>query len=179
MARLRKTNPTTRSRLAAKGVRRLSSRGSSLIELLIAAALFGVALLAVVPLFVRAIGDVRTGSTRSTASVLAQNALEAWSPPVAPASSTPARRREFYSFERRRWLASPPSPPDRTLWVRLTTVRRYPLSAVDDGRISISESGGDDNGSPGIALLGVTVSVSRDVGSRPLAQMELYEWTDD
>lgn len=158
-----------------------AGRGWTLIELLLASVLFLVALLAAAPLFMRAVHDVRTGAARSAASALAQNGLELSTPPARGAATYPASRVEYYSFERRLWLASPPVPPDRALWVRETTRRRYPLSAIADGRLDAGESApsgpGRPRSGPRVWLVGVEVRVSRRLGSQPVASLERLEWT--
>lgn len=159
-----------------------AERGWSLIELLAATTLFLVALLAAAPLFMRAVHDVRTGAVRSAASILAQNGLEAWRPPPGGSPAAPVARREYYSFAQRRWLAVPPAPPDRALWVRETSVRRYPLDAITDGRVEVAEAapgGGRGRGGPRLGLLGIEVKVSRPAGERPVAGLERLEWTRD
>lgn len=168
-----------RSAPGRRRVRLEAVGGWSLIELLLASALFLVALLAATPLFVRAVGDVRAGGVRSTASALAQDALESALPP--PVAGSPVARVEYYSFERRHWLAEPPAPPDRALWVRETKGLLYPLAAISDGRVAPGEStpGGDCRpaDSPAICLLGVRVELSRRPGGRPVVTLERLEWT--
>lgn len=155
-----------------------TGRGSSLIELLLASLLFLAALLAAAPLFMRAVRDVRAGAARSAAAALAQNGLEVVAPPWADEP-----RVEHYSFDRRRWQVEPPAAPDRSLWVRETALRRYPLGAIDDGRLEPGESAPHDGRRPPealrVGLIGVEVRVSRRAGGRPVASLERLEWTVD
>lgn len=171
--------PTSAPRAAAtrpsRGTgRSLGRRGSSLIELLLAAALLGVALLAVAPLFVRAAVDLAAGEARSTAALLAQNALEGWSAVQVGRLET---RVEYYSVGLGRWLDSPPPVPDLTRWVRETRIERYPLAAVTDGRLDRSEALPADSTAPGVDLLAVRVTLSRRAGGRPIARLERLEWS--
>lgn len=150
-------------------------QGSSLVELLLALVLFHVALLAVAPLFLRAVRDVRTGGIRSAASMWAQDRLEA-SPPRAAAVAAGRRTAvEYFSAETREWLAEPP-PVDRLLWVRRTTVRRYPLSAIADGRIDPVESAARGDQPPRVVVAGVEVEITRRLGGPPIVILERLEW---
>ncbi len=151
-----------------------ATSGQTLVEVLIASALVLVGLTAAAALFTRAVLDVRTGAERSTAAVHAQSGLEGSALP-------PATGIEYYSAEGRRWLSTPPLPPDRLLWVRETRLRRYSWAALDDGRIERDEVRPSPDPAVGAALglLEIEVRVARGVGARPLARLERWVWTAD
>ena len=158
---------------AGPGRRRSESRGSSLIELLIAAALLGVALMALAPLFLRAAADVRQGASRSRAAALAQEALEMWRPGAATGA---APRIEYYDRSQRRWIDGAPAPGE-ALWVREISVRSYPAGAAEDGRLERSEAHAAATPiDAGAGLLSIRVAVARRLGDPPLVRLERIEW---
>lgn len=162
--------PAAISRRAA-ALRPPSGNGSTLIELLLAAVMLGIALLAVAPLFVRAVLDVRVGAVRSTAAAHASAALEAWSPIAeGPAS------REFYSRADGRWIEGSPPDPEAALWIRTAASARYSLSALSDVRLERGEAGGPVTG---VGLVGLRVSLSRSPGERAIVRLERFDWISE
>jgi hypothetical protein len=164
--------------------RRLGPSGWSLLELALAALFFEVALLGVAPLFVRAVADVRVGGERAQAAALAASRLESAATPGSPSAPLPGSSREFYSRAERRWLASMPPPPDLALWVASTTIRRYPLTSIDDGRVDRAEALGDPDpdpttGPPPIRLEGREIVLARTLGDRPELILESFRWVVD
>lgn len=139
-----RTRPTHHSRASLRVVTTLLSRrgprrrptGWTLVELTAAAALLLVALLAVVPLFIRAIRDVASGQSSSRASILAQNGLERLERPVPVDSTVPL---EFFSLAEQIWEPEPPAEPDEVLWTRDGVVRYLGLPALEDGLIEDGE----------------------------------------
>ncbi len=153
----------------ASDARRAAPRASgfSLLELLLAATILGVVLLVTAALFARAVRDVRTGALRSRAAVHAQNGLEGFAG---------APRIEHRALGDGRWAEGPPEPSSPAGWLRRTSVRYYPLSAVDDGWLGAAEAVPTDDEIPGIGLRAVEISVSTGLGERPIAHLVRLEW---
>lgn len=116
--------------------RPLAGGGWTVVELLVAAALLLVGLLALVPLFVRAVRDVARGAAISKAAVFGQDGLERGGrlrPGLLPIPTEYLRRRQ------RAWSTTPPSPPEQAAWLREGSVRYVELSALEDGLVDDSE----------------------------------------
>ncbi len=162
-------------KLSQRPARRLG-RGYSLLEVLLASGLLLVAVLAVASLFSRAVLDVRSGAERSAAAAIAQSTLEATRLPSSGMTSAALSSWAYFSRDARRWRTGQPPGPDLALWVRETVVRRYPLSAVRDGRLDRGEAEPATGEPPGVGLFGIEVRVARRIGGRPLARLERLEW---
>ncbi len=152
-----------------------------MLELLLAAVMFEAALLAAAPLYVRAAGDVRDAAEGAQAASLAASRLELLAAPDSAASSETGSSFEFFSGDQRRWLPTPPALPDRTLWIASTTVRRYPLNSIEDGRIEPSEGLTDSDwdpadGPPPVRLESVEVALARTVDGHRRLTLERIEW---
>lgn len=142
--------------------------GGALLELLLASALFLVAVLSVTPLFLRAAGDVRAGRERSEAAALAEGLIE----------SGAETGLHFHSVAGRRWARRPPAAPDRASWTARVDLRVYPLDALDDGRIEAAEASTETDGSAEapVRLLGREVELTRTVGGVPVVRLIRFIW---
>lgn len=145
-------------------------RAFGLLELLVAMVLFIAAVLAGVPLLIRGLLDIRTGGELSAAVTHAGSAVEvtALRRSLDGAGGEPLV--EHFSRRERRWIPSPPEPPDRSLWERRTALHPYPLEALDDGLLDEEEA--LPAGADGTAFVAVDVEVLRP-GGRGVPEVRL------
>ncbi len=121
-------------------------RGLSLVEVLVAAALFLVVVIGVLPLFTRAMGANVAGNEATQGSAFARSQIEQAlqlpfnSAGLAPTGNNPIRH--YYSAKSRTWVPGPPPSDgsDRALWTREIRVRQYHVSALADGRVEETEA---------------------------------------
>lgn len=142
----------------------LLDKGFGLLELLLAAALFLVVVLGALPLFVRAILDVRAGRDRSVASDHGRSQIER-SSALGLSAEPAASRLEYYSATQGEWRSAAPEGEDQVLWIRRTTVRLYPLGAIEDGRLDPAEALEPGAGTDGGELTEIEVEVGRGLRS--------------
>jgi hypothetical protein len=114
----------------------LSARGFTLVELTVAGALLGVALLALAPLYTSSVRALALGRSRAEAAIEVRNGLERWAGSLPPEG---ASGREYFSFEERAWSSEPPVETDLTLYVREGTVRYLELDSISDGLVDAHE----------------------------------------
>ena len=124
-----------------KPTRRAS--GFSLLEVLIAAALFGALVLGIVPLFVRAASLLHAGRGSTEAAHFTHSRAEEilglpWDGPALFAES--AGESVFVDYRAtgaNRWSSRRPETP--VAWIRTTTLRRFAVEALDDGYLALAE----------------------------------------
>ncbi len=129
-----------------RGPRPCRAAGLSLVEVLVAAALFLVVVIGVLPLFTRAMGANVSGNEATQGSAFARSQIEEFlqlpfnSANLAPTDGNPIRH--YYSAASRAWVAGAPPADgsDRALWTREVRVRQYHVSALADGRIEETEA---------------------------------------
>lgn len=122
-------------------LRSTTQRGFSVIEVLIAAAIFLIIALGILPLFTQAIRNNMAGRDATDVSNLGKSRVEEllqvpFDALQVPAAGTVGVLTEFYSQRDRQWKTfTPPLPTDDpALWLRTTRVRQYSLSdLLDDG----------------------------------------------
>ncbi len=120
--------------------------GLSLVEVLVAAGLFLIVVIGVLPLFTRAMGANVSGNEATQGSAFARSQIEELlqlpftSANLAPTGNNPIRH--YYSAETRTWQPGlpPPDGSDPALWTREISVRQYHVSALADGRIEDTEA---------------------------------------
>ncbi len=126
--------------------RALCETGLSLVEVLVAAALFLIVVIGVLPLFTRAMGANVAGNEATQGSAFARSQIEeALQLPFNSGNLTPTGNnpiRHYYSAARRTWVAGDPPADgsDRPLWTREIRVRQYHVSALADGRVDETEA---------------------------------------
>jgi prepilin-type N-terminal cleavage/methylation domain-containing protein len=133
------------TRDAARGSR--SARGLTLIEVLIAAALLGVIMVGMIPLFTRSILANQAGWESSRVSSLGKSQVEQYieagfnTPPLTLAAGSELVSVDYYSDAHHEWMpGEDPETDDSGLWFRTTSVRQYHISAVDDGILDPAEA---------------------------------------
>jgi prepilin-type N-terminal cleavage/methylation domain-containing protein len=140
--------------------RSLREKGFSLIEVLIAALIFLVVVIGVLPLFVRSIANNVAGSDYMNAANNGRSGLEQYhkldfnDPLLAPAGTgTSATYVDYWAMDPTKtssgqWVTTVPasSSGQRVLWNRTTTVRQYSVDALADGNLTVDEAlpGGTD-----------------------------------
>lgn len=121
--------------------RRGWSAGFTLIEVLIAAVLFLVVALGVLPLFQQAIRTNTAGQDSTDVSNLARSRVEEFmqipydSPLLQVTAGTENVIEDYYDRATEEWIDGTPPDPTAADWLRTTTIRWYNVSAVrgDDG----------------------------------------------
>ncbi len=129
-------------------------RGFSLIEVLVAAVLFLVVSLSILPMFQRAIRTNNSGQDSTDISNLARSRVEELmqidygSGLLAVTAGTENVTVDHFLRESKTWVAGPApaipaDPDDPPIWERTTTIRNYGVAAVfgDDG--STADPGDD------------------------------------
>ena len=133
------------SRLEARGPateRACGEKGFSLIEVLIAAAIFLIVALGIVPFFTQAIVNNRTGADFTQSTNYAKSELERLyslpfsSPNLQVTVGTAAVTVSYFSRRNQAWvpaIVSTTAAPDVALWTRTVTIRQYDLSHMLSG----------------------------------------------
>lgn len=120
-------------------VTRRRGDGFSLIEVLIASAIFLTIALGVLPLFSRSLRDNRSGAESTELTNLARSRLEEFfqlpfdSPRLTLATGIELVFDEYYSQSSESWKTGAPPTADPAVWTRTTRVRQYQIGALDDG----------------------------------------------
>lgn len=137
--------------------------GFSLIEVLVAAVIFLIIALGVLPFFTIAIRDNRSGAESTELANMARSRLEKFSqlpfdaPDLTLEAGTSAKTiSDYYSFADKEWRScSSPCPPteDAGAWLRTTTVRQYSIGALDDGVLEPATEALDDTAPAGAVHL--------------------------
>lgn len=115
----------------------------SLLEVLVASALFGVLVLAILPLFSRAALLNQAGRRATLAAHLAGSRAEEllrrpFEPPALGApSDSETTTVEYRAHGARVWTSDRPQDPPE--WIRTTTLRFYPATALADRELSADE----------------------------------------
>lgn len=124
--------------------RRTARRGFSLIEATLAAALFLMIVIGILPLFTQAtIQNLEGRESTGVANVARSRAEELLqlpfnSVPLTITNGTELQAVEYLVPDTDVW--STETPDSRLLWTRTTTVRQYNVSALDDGLLSATEA---------------------------------------
>lgn len=118
------------------------SRGFSVVEVLIASAIFLVIAVGLLPLFAQSItsnlaGRETTDSTNHGRSRLEEMDQLSFSSPllVIPAGSTEGVAQEYWSQKDKVWKAGAPPVADPALWLRTTSVRQYTVTDLADNGV--------------------------------------------
>ena len=132
--------------------------GFSLVEVVIASAIFLVIAIGVLPLFTRSINSNLIGNDYMNAANHGRSGLETFhqmdfnSAALSPdPAATSKEVKDYWSQGDPQktgdegWLATPPTTA-QTLWQRTTTVRQYSVNALADGNLKTDEAlpGGTD-----------------------------------
>jgi prepilin-type N-terminal cleavage/methylation domain-containing protein len=129
------------SRLEARGSvpdRARGEKGFSLIEVLIAAGIFLIVALGIVPFFTQAIVNNRAGADYTQSTNYAKSELERLfslpmsSPDLQVTVGTSAVTVQYYSQTTHTWVTTLTSG-DVALWTRTVTIRQYSLSGMLNG----------------------------------------------
>jgi len=126
---------------------RRPGRGFTLVEMLIAAALLGVIMVGMIPLFTRSILANQAGWESSRVSSLGKSQVEQYieagfnAPPLTLAAGSELVSTDYYSNVHHEWMpGEDPEEGDASLWFRTTSVRQYHISAVNDGILDPTEA---------------------------------------
>jgi prepilin-type N-terminal cleavage/methylation domain-containing protein len=120
-------------------MRSQTQRGFSVIEVLIAAAIFLIVALGILPLFTQAIRNNLAGRDSTDVSNLGKSRVEElmqvpFDTLIVPVGQTVGQIPEYYSQHNQQWKAGAPPSDDPALWLRTTRIRQYRLSdLLDDG----------------------------------------------
>jgi prepilin-type N-terminal cleavage/methylation domain-containing protein len=131
----RTSRPEARGSVAARA---RGEKGFSLIEVLIAAGIFLVVALGIVPFFTQAIVNNRAGADYTQSTNYAKSELERLfslpmsSPDLQVTTGTSAVTVAFYSKATQTWV-NPLTGTDVALWTRTVTIRQYSLSGMLNG----------------------------------------------
>jgi len=121
------------SRLESRG-----PRGFSLIEVLIASAIFLIVALGIVPFFTQAIVNNRAGADFTQSTNYAKSELERLyalpfsSPDLAVTAGTEAVTVQYYSKMDQKWETTLTTTGDVALWTRTVTIRNFGLGGMVD-----------------------------------------------
>jgi type II secretory pathway pseudopilin PulG len=117
------------------------------VEILIAAALLGVIMVGMIPLFTRSILANQAGWESSRVSSLGKSQVEQYieagfnTPPLTLAAGTELVTTAHYSDLSHEWMPGEvPDEGDSGIWFRTTSVRQYHISAVNDGILDPAEA---------------------------------------
>jgi prepilin-type N-terminal cleavage/methylation domain-containing protein len=148
-------------------------RGFSLVEVLIASAIFLIIALGVLPLFAQAIRSNLSGRDATDVSNLARSHVEEllqvpFETLAVPTGETEGATEEYWSTTTQKWVAgSTPATGDAALWYRTTTIRQFELRDLqDDGVADNPLPGGTPSGE--IHFKEIVVEV-RGIPRNPLA----------
>jgi prepilin-type N-terminal cleavage/methylation domain-containing protein len=126
-------------------------RGFSVVEVLIAAAIFLIIAVGVLPLFVQSIRNNVAGRDATEFSHFAKSHVETmlqvpYDSLQIPAGQTESVVEEYWSRTAKTWQTGTPSPYDAT-WLRTTRVRQFSLSDLTaDGVANTPLDGGTPTG---------------------------------
>lgn len=122
-------------------------RGFTLIEVLIAAALLGVIVVGMMPLFTRAILANQAGRESSRVSSQGRSQMEQFvewdfnAQPLTLTAGSELVSTDHFSDVHHIWMpGEDPDEGDRGLWFRTARVRQYHISAVNDGILDPAEA---------------------------------------
>lgn len=115
--------------------------GFSLVEILLAAALFLIVVIGILPLFTRAIVDNTAGADYTQATNMAKSMAEELqqapfnsAPLTLPSGQDYLENRQMWDKKTERWLPYSATPPagSQVVWNRTTRVRQYSLSDLTE-----------------------------------------------
>lgn len=151
---------------------RTRQRGFSLVEVLIASAIFLIIALGVLPLFTQAIKNTLSGQDATDVSNLGKSKLEElrqvpFDALQVPAGETVGLTREYYSVQDKVWKAGTPPSTDPALWLRNIRISQYSLGDLrDNGALNTPLPGGTSNTQ--VHLREIIVEVQGTRGGGPL-----------
>lgn len=131
--------------------RRAGERGFSVVEVLIAAAIFLIIAVGVLPLFVQSIRNNVAGRDATDISHVAKSRVEEmlqvpYNALEIPAGSTESVVQDYWSRSTKTWQTGTPSGND-AVWLRTTRVRQFALSDLTaDGVANAPLDGGTPTG---------------------------------
>ncbi len=144
-------------------------KGFSLIEVLIAAAIFLIVALGLVPFFTQAIANNRTGAdfTQSTnyakSEVERLYALPFTSPDLQVAAGTEAVTVQYFSLKTQTWV-NPLPAGELALWTRTVTIRQFGLGGMIDIDHDGNLDGPLDAGAPAASIHAKQIQVNVQSG---------------
>ncbi|HEV2852547.1 MAG TPA: prepilin-type N-terminal cleavage/methylation domain-containing protein [Thermoanaerobaculia bacterium] len=126
---------------------RKQERGFSLVEVLIASAIFLIIALGVLPLFAQAIRSNLSGRDATDVSNLARSRVEEllqvpFETLIVPAGKTEGVTKEYWSATTKAWAAGTPTAGN-ALWYRTTTIRQFSFNDLQDNGIADTPLPGD------------------------------------
>lgn len=131
--------------------RRAGERGFSVVEVLIAAAIFLIIAVGVLPLFVQSIRNNVAGRDATDISHVAKSRVEEmlqvpYNSLEIPAGSTESVVQDYWSRSTKAWKTGTPTASD-AVWLRTTRVRQFALSDLTaDGVANAPLDGGTPTG---------------------------------
>ncbi len=144
--------------------------GFSLVEAMIAAGLFLVIVIGVMPMFTRAAVNNTSGKESTEASNHARSRAEEFmeldfnGPDLTITTGTERVDMHYFNPTSERW--DPTTPAERPTWTRTTTIRQYGVAALTDGVLDRAEAlpAGTDFSLVHFKEIEVTVRGNRDSG---------------
>jgi Tfp pilus assembly protein PilV len=159
-----------RAGLRADG--RAGERGFSVIEVLIAAGIFLIIAVGILPLFAHSITNNLSGREATDSANYSRSRVEqVLRAPfdnvslAVPAGSTVLTTTEYWSLTGQAWKAGAPTTADPAAWTRTTQVRQYSVTdLVDNGVLNTPLDGGADAGQVHLKEIVVTLQNVRAAG---------------
>jgi prepilin-type N-terminal cleavage/methylation domain-containing protein len=116
-------------------------RGFSLVEVLIAAAIFLIVALGILPFFAEAIRNNLAGRDATDVSNLGKSRVEEllqvpFDTLQIPAGTNVSELRQYYSQQDKAWKPGTPPVADPALWLRTTRIRQYNLNDLLDNGVA-------------------------------------------
>ena len=147
-----------------------AQRGFSLIEVMIASAVFLIVAIGLLPLFARSIGN-NLGGRESTdvANQAISRSEELFQTSfnnatlTVPAGATVLETVEYFSKKDQVWKAGSPTLTDGALWLRTTRVRQFQIEDLRvDGRMDTPLDGAEPPGQVHVKEIEVELTAGRD-----------------
>jgi type II secretory pathway pseudopilin PulG len=119
---------------------RRQERGFSVVEVLIAAAIFLIIAIGILPLFAQAIRNNMAGRDATDVSNLGKSRVEEllqvpFDALVVPAGQTVGVTEEYWSLSAKKWVAGTTTTTD-ALWRRTTRIRQYSIGDLLDNGVA-------------------------------------------
>jgi len=157
--------------LELKTRHRQAESGFSLIEATLAAALFLMIVIGILPLFTQATVQNMAGRESTGVSNVARSRAEELlqlpfnSAPLTILNGTELQSVEYLLPDATQWSSE--TPTGQLLWTRTTTIRQYNVSALDDGLLSTTEAltAGSDPTQVHLKEIVVNVVAGREAGA--------------
>lgn len=137
--------------VALSGRGRRGESGFSIVEVLVASAIFLIAALGLLPLFATSINNNFAGREATDVSNFGRSRIEEYlqipfDALEVPAGSTEAVITDYYSKTDEVWKLGEPDSADPATWLRRTRVRQYHISdRLDNGTFDTPLDGGTPN----------------------------------